>query len=123
LRLNLFQGKRLRLRQCRVTRAGLPDLRFDLLRFYRQCLDLFSDRICPFFRVRAGEQFYLLSRPCIEPILKRALALDQSGIDSLPNVCVGFDQCFQQGASAGTLAHLQRPAVMPFTGALFVQAH
>ena len=104
------------MRQCGVTRAGCPDLPFDLLVLCENLLNLFLEGGCLLFRVLAVQQLDLDRFLALEQLLQAALALQQCRINSLANVGLGFGQGLQQASRPCPLAGLQRLRFIPITG-------
>src|ERR1043165_6517777 len=110
--LNLLERERLRLREGGVARAGLPDLRLDLLVLGRQRVNLLRDggRLRP--AIRGAQELRLLTGLLVELLPQRALAFEQSRVNALPYVRARLRQQFEQASRALALARLQRPAVV-----------
>ena len=93
--LNLFEAEGLRLRQRRVARTGPSDLGLELLIFPGQRVDLSGSCGGLLCGMLSAEEPHLVLCLEIELALQRAFALNQLGINPLPDVCPGFGQCFE----------------------------
>ena len=104
LLLDLLQAQRLRLRQRGIARALATDLRPHLLILRQRGIQLLFCHRGSILGMLPAQHARQSIRVGIQTLLNDPLALQQRGVDALPDIGVRFGQHLQQAARAGPLA-------------------